>query len=546
MVKLLTVMLMCVMAVWRPGLCASPPAGSALPADEGIPGSDSLARVRYQLMRDGFLGADIKAGKVIAGPMFKIREIVVSSPQEFSLRELRLAGYPGQSATALTMDRIRERVSAYLLENGYLFFSLSFDLEEVRPPPPAGKSGKREGRGQVRLMVTIASGSEYKLGDIQFSGTKTKPTVLSRLSLLTRGDTYEHHRVGQARKKLARTGYFHFVEEGPLSRDSLRNLLYPAMYMSDVKGNSISGVFGYASEAGERGGGLEGFLDINLFNLAGTARDFAFTFSGRPEQKQVHMNYKEPFLWTLPLGAGLDLSLLLEDSVYNERSLGVTLFQDIDFFSRYLLSYTGQENETFSEGPDGRITSVRSTAIITGIETVFDWRNAAPHTLSGGTVSIGLNGIRRNTSDSIDYLVQNRNIIKYWLPISKRSVLHHKLAGAGVWPLEKSLGNRGNLFQVGGAQTIRGYRENEFLTNLYLYANVELQYLLSDRNRIYLLVDPGLINKNQGDVYWNRVLGYGVGADLGSRDWIFGISYALSTERKFEEGLVHVKVVNNF
>jgi hemolysin activation/secretion protein len=149
--------------------------------------------------------------------------------------------------------------------------------------------------------------------------------------------------------------------------------------------------------------------------------------------------------------------------------------------------------------------------------------------------------------------VQNVGSLQSWWPLSRRFVFYQALKEAATWPLKNdSLTNRGNLFQFGGANTLRGYRENDFLTNMYVYANLELQYLLTERNRFLVFVDPGLVNKSRslggayGKVYWRQVAGYGLGIDLGSKEWIFGISYALNPDRGFSEGLLHVNVVNNF
>jgi len=125
-------------------------------------------------------------------------------------------------------------------------------------------------------------------------------------------------------------------------------------------------------------------------------------------------------------------------------------------------------------------------------------------------------------------------------------LFHYKWASSIVYPFERSLENRGNLFSVGGANSIRGYRENEFLTNLFVYQNIELLYLISPKNRLMAFIDPALINKNEGDIYWRKIMGYGVGLELGSKDWIFGLSYALNPYRSFGEGLLHFKVVNRF
>jgi hemolysin activation/secretion protein len=119
------------------------------------------------------------------------------------------------------------------------------------------------------------------------------------------------------------------------------------------------------------------------------------------------------------------------------------------------------------------------------------------------------------------------------------------VAGSGNWPLE-GRSNRGELYSLGGANSIRGFREREFLTNLFLYGNFELQFLLAPRSRASVFAVPGLINRLGGDVDWRRVLGYGLGMESGAKDWTCGISYALNPDRDLGDGFVHLRVTNNF
>jgi outer membrane protein assembly factor BamA len=513
---------------------------------------DSLEMQRIELMKMGNLDAAVEKGAVKSGSVYRIGEIDIASKRKYTAEELSLTVYVGRAASVETMESIKERIKEFMLNTGFVFSTISFDMQVIKPDSQSAVKGSRDKNRHVRLLIRIAPGSQYKLGGLKFRGTKTRTDVLNRLSLLKRGENYSHKRIELARRKLARSGFFHFVKEGGLYRDSVRHLLYRLFEVSDVRRNRISGIMGYSSEE-ERGREWTGFLDIELFNLAGTARNFNFHFSAQAELKSVRMEYLEPWIWTLPLGGTVKGSLLLEDSVYSEIAWGFTLFQDLDFYSRYVLSYESQHNEMLFKEDDGTLNSVKSSAIITGIETIFDWRDAAPHTRSGGKVNIGFKGIRRAIGDSVEYLVQNLNSVRNWWPMTRRIVFYNRLAGAAVWPLKNdTLTNRGDRFQFGGTNTLRGYRENDFLTNMYVYANLELQYLLSDRNRAFVFADPGLVNRsfktggNYGKIYWRRVVGYGLGADLGSREWVFGISYALSPERSFAEGLLHVRVVNSF
>src|SRR4029078_1598120 len=105
------------------------------------------------------------------------------------------------------------------------------------------------------------------------------------------------------------------------------NLIYPGLALTDLKGNRLSGILGYDSEK-KGGDGLNGYLDIHLINLRGTARDLAFAFDSRTSaaadaggqgaagRKDAKLGYVEPWLLSTRVGARLDLSAAIEDSVY--------------------------------------------------------------------------------------------------------------------------------------------------------------------------------------------------------------------------------------
>jgi len=492
-----------------------------------------------EALAQGFLDAKIKDSHLVKGFLYKIEQVQWN--QIKALPQFTLSHFEGQPASSKVTTKIIDELKAALLGGGFVFSSIEFDLATGKNPYT------------VILLIQIKTGSRFKLGKVIFSGSKTTEQTLKRLSLLEWGETYNYRRLNQAIRKLSRTGYFSDVTQTSLTRDSLKNLIYPLVHLTDLKANQIAGVLGYNNEESVEGDKLNGFVDLELLNLGGTARDLEFHFAAQNQERQIQFDYREPWIGSLPIGASLFLNLFLQDSVYQETNLGTTLFQDINFNSRYILSFSRQFNEsfftqdTFFDFRDTLIlSSKKSKALISGIEVSQDWRDKAPATLRGGFVKVKTNGIRREESDTTRFLMQNLAQIQVWLPLSGRIILKSGLAAAVSFPLKESLYNRGDLFYLGGVNTLRGYREREFLTNSYVYGNFELQYLLSSYNRAMLLLDPGLINKPVGEFYWNRVLGYGLGLDMGSKNWVFSIRYALNPERSFGNGLVQVKIENRF
>jgi outer membrane translocation and assembly module TamA len=482
------------------------------------------------LMAGGHLAAARDdAGRLAPGPQYRIGGIQIAGGP-FSALGLGLAEYSGAPATARSFSDLGERARTWLVDHGRPFASVAVDFS-VRPGAPIAD-----------VKVMIQPGEGYAHGGFRARGSRTTPETLDRLSLLRFGEDFSEARLRLAVARLFRTGYYDAVVPTGIYRDSLRNLIYPGLALADLKGNRLSGILGYDSEK-KGGDGLNGYLDIHLINLRGTARDLDFAFENRPSgegagRKDAKLAYVEPWVLASRVGARLDLGAAIEDSVYQELRGDLTLFQDLDFRSRLFIALGRQYNRDY-------LADTRSDAQIAGIGFQYDGRDRVPSTLTGARWSARVNAVRRVAADSSRFLAQSIDEIGLWANAG-RWVFHSLLVGASDWPLERHP-DRGDLFELGGANTLRGYREREFLTDAYAYANLEIQFLLAPGSRAAVFAVPGLIDRiGTGEIWWRRVLGYGAGLESGSKDWTFGISYALNPDRAVGDGFVHLRVTNNF
>ena len=503
----------------------------AVSMEAGNSKADSARARLTQSIAGGHLRAVIDgAGSLVPGPAYTLGDLTAVSAPGFTKAQLGISAFSGEAASAANFKAIGDRVRSFLLDHGHPFATVSIEFEARADRPVAD------------VRIAIQAGDGYKFGGFRHSGSRTVPDVLDRLSLLRFGEAFSEARLRQSMEKLSRTGYYEAVVPGTLFRDSTRNLIYPSLALTDLKGNRLSGILGYDSET-KGGDGVNGYLDIHLINLRGTARDLDFTFDSKQigegiASKEARFAYTEPWILSTDVGARVDFHVSLEDSVYDERSAELTLFQDLDFNSRYLVAFARQFNHDFTAG-------TRSTADIAGLGFQYDARDRVPATLEGARFSMRVNGVHRDLGDSAYFLVQSLNEVAVWRNIG-RWVGHALFAGSGNWPLE-GRSNRGELFPLGGANSVRGFREREFLTNLFVYGNFELQFLLAPRSRAAVFVVPAFINRMGGDdIHWRRVVGYGLGLESGAKDWTFGISYALNPDRALGDGFIHLSVTNNF
>jgi outer membrane protein assembly factor BamA len=471
------------------------------------------------------------------GSLYRLRGIDIRDERGLSPEGFSLAEFTGDAASRRNLEAVQAAAREHYLNSGFPFVEI---VARARPDTAADV---------VDLELKVTRGSSFKRGEARVLETRTQPETVRRLALWKTDEDFSRERTEKGLQRLRRTGYFEAVEWTGLYRDPDRNLLYPVLRLPDAPANTVGGLLGFDSKA-EDGGKLTGYLDIHLVNLFGTARDFDFSFDDRSGfEREIRASYTEPWLFALPLGARVEGSFLQQDTLFWEWSQGLTFFRDLSFISRLEVEFGAQANR--ENGLDGNPGS-GSQALRSGVRLLFDARDRALFTRSGYRSSLGATGVRRTfddaAGDSAYFLVQAQASLENWIPLSPRFGLRLSGRAASNFPLNRL--NHGELYYVGGARSLRGYREREFQTNAYALTEGELQYWVGRRGSLFAFVSPGMVNRlsdaGKGRYDGRGVLGYGFGIELAQGDWSLSLAYALNPERRPGDGLLHVAVENRF
>jgi len=464
----------------------------------------------------------------------RIDSLILESTVPVPELRLGLSIFRGEAATRETLESIKRKIFRETQRMGFPF--ARFTVQAL--PSPLGIAEASHG---ITLWIRLQAGEGYKFGGWLAQETRTDPQTLLRLSTLAYGESFDEARIALAMGRFRRLGYYSAVDSLGLIRDPHRNLLYPVLRLIDDKANRLGGLLGYDSDAEQNQ--LSGYIDIHLVNIRGTARDFDFTFESRPQpggrsDREARMEYVEPWLPGLPIGLRIGGSVWLQDSVYQQLDGSLALLQDLNFHSRLEVTLARQWSREFSTGEE-------SEAYSGGMALLYDARNQVPFTLHGLRLRAGLTGIRRVLGDSSRFLSQTKAAAEIYHPLVGRLLAHIRWEGALDWPRRPQV-IRGDRFDVGGARSLRGYREKEFSTDAYFYSDWELQWIVGSRGRLLLFAAPGIVNKPTPDIWWQRVFGYGLGLELGSQNWAIALLYALNPQRSPESGLLHIQVENRF
>jgi outer membrane protein insertion porin family len=108
-----------------------------------------------------------------------------------------------------------------------------------------------------------------------------------------------------------------------------------------------------------------------------------------------------------------------------------------------------------------------------------------------------------------------------------------------------------DMYRFGGAATLRGYRENQFLGTDVVWTNTEYRFLVGRRSFFYGFFDTGYY-LHPADAGRNipRMeafkFGYGVGIRVDTPLGNMGVSFALGKGDTFGTAKIHVGLINDF
>lgn len=108
-----------------------------------------------------------------------------------------------------------------------------------------------------------------------------------------------------------------------------------------------------------------------------------------------------------------------------------------------------------------------------------------------------------------------------------------------------------DLFRLGGTNTLRGYREDQFLGSRIFWSNLEYRALFTRRSYGFLFFDTGYyLRPEQADKNISKqedfLYGFGLGLNIETGLGVLRVSYALGKDDSFSDGKIHFGILNEF
>lgn len=437
------------------------------------------------------------------------------------------------------VSRLFESLLKESENRGYPFAAIRLDSLE------------RKGNG-FSGALDLDSGPRITFDSLKITGdTKTKPEFISRFLQIKPGQDFSQKKIDEGIQQIRGLPYLKWAGEPELSFQNEEATLY--LPITDRKINSIDGIIGFLPNENEGGKMLiTGQFDIALYNVAGTGRNYELHWQRFNQLSQtLKISGFEPLLLGSNIDASLSFSLLKEDTTFLNRdfrlNFGYRFNSDgyLSFFTRRqagdLLAVFGLEESTqLPDAGDFRFNNYGLNYRHIWLDDVFFPRRGA---LAQIEFAIGNKNILQNTGlppglyegielKTLQYYMEGKFEKHFYL--SPRWGIFTRIAG-GMVENENILLN--DLFRIGGLQSIRGFNENFFFANKYLYLNFEPRFYFDTYSYFMIFADMGRLENTVQDFGIDSTFSAGMGFSLETGNGIFNFIYGLGKSNTQEFAL---------
>ncbi len=314
--------------------------------------------------------------------------------------------------------------------------------------------------------------------------------------------------------------------------------------------NQFDGLLGYVPD--QNGDGqIVGDFELSLWNVLNQGNGIDLEYRRlRPETTRLNIGVSQDWFGSLPVGLGFNFNLYQNDTTYQTRNLSLDGY--------YLISQGLRLT-----GEIGRISSTSS--------------NTAPVLLEpDGKKQFGKLGFRYSTLDNVDvptkglhlsiqFGIAEKNVetdslesfsqqfiesqASYFIPISSKSVI---ALSTEAFMLNADKVTENDLIRFGGANSFRGYAEEQFRASRLFWGDLEYRFLVNRSSYLFTFASLGgylrpklLTETNNAFKTSDFLYSTGFGISYKIRIGRLKFAYAISPEESLGNGKIHIGVITS-
>jgi len=395
----------------------------------------------------------------------------------------------------------------------------------------------------VFITALKTRGQQTKVSNIIFKGNRiSSQRYLSRLAQMEDSLVASKKNLDQVRRNLSSSELVEQVSDPVIYKE---NDSYVVLFeVKEQNLNQLDGLIGFVpDETGK--GQIVGDLDISLWNVLREGNAFELQYQRlKPEISRLNLGISQDWIANIPLSIGMDFSFYQNDTTYQTRNIGLTgsyfLNSEFSIKSRiYSQSSISGSTSNFSKEPDGKKQ---------GGDLGFNYskldRREVP--TSGFSLDVIYGVANKDIEDDSALAFRQQRLetqVKGYIPLFEKSVLATSINGFYV------IGDQfteSDLVRFAGANSLRGYSEEQFTASELLWGDIEYRFLTDQYSYLFLFTAAGVYKRPQlysetDNSFTQKDFLYSGGFGLSFRTAIgrLKFTYALSSTETFGNGKVH-------
>lgn len=468
-------------------------------------------------------GIDVRLS-IREGEATRVGRISVSGAEFIGGREAvkRIRPAQGNQFNPSELGRSLAQLLQFCVESGYPFAQVWL----------TGFTYRKE-VNEVELAISIAEGERAVVSRVVFEGiTKTDSAVALRTTRLKLGSAYRERAIAAACDYLRASGLFEEVGVTSIGRRGTGTVDVVIPVKDIARANVFQGALGF-SKKDQGGYVLNGAVELELRNIAGTGRAVRFNWLNNGERySNLGLRFREPFLLSSPLSLDVELSQVIQDSVYQWHSGGLYVgFPIAPGMS--LIGGAAADRNVPHEGE--LVRSIRERFRVGFVREHASVLNLALH-IEGAYRKSYLTGNRSGKDGQLLYRFSSDASVPAF---GEHSIFLRLVSEAVFSTGEVPLAE---MFPLGGATSLRGHRENQFRGERIAYANVE--YRIGAGGWVFVFDDVGAFwRRGEG---WTMKNGAGFGLRAESPLGVVALSFGVGERLSLEGTLIHVSLAEKF
>jgi len=458
----------------------------------------------------------------------------------------------GKPFTKSSVENALNKTLLYFENNGFPFAEIKINSLQFASDTASGEMF-------VNIALSVNPGKKATVDKIETVGNEsTKSFVIAREFRYAKGEEYSQSKIEKGMEALKKLNLFSEIDEPEFYLNEKGEGIL-VVHVKEKQVNGFDGIIGYVPSAKENEKGFfTGYLNISLRNIFGTGRALSFRWQRENKYSQeLELKYLEPWLLGFPLNLSFSLFQRKQDTSYVKRIFTVGFnYLASAYFTAFLTGESELVTPLLNSSEKYSVLNSSRFAIGGGIK--YDSRDNLIAPTRGVLFSTSylfsrkeIKGPQKLLTPQIQKASFQQKVevnFGYYLKIHGRAIAALNIAGR---ELKASQPEESDLYRIGGANTVRGYREKQFSGSRALWTNAEFRFLLDINSFAFLFYDAGYVMHpasvlNTIKKSENFLASYGLGFSLETALGILKISYAIAKGTPLNEGFIHFGLANSF